>query len=127
VALLLPGAHPLAWLALACASLLALPGVTEGRGLLDLPSGGDEGEPSAAVRTISSLAHHGWLGAWAAFSACAIRPHADARTLILAGLLALLAFLMLRALVAGLARERAGAWLLGLGWGLALLDLAVTR
>ena len=125
IALTLPGGmpHAFGWLGLSCAVLLALPGTTEGRGLLELPSGGDEGEPSGAVRTISSLAHHGWLGAWAAFAACAISPGANARTLIAIGLLALLALLVLRALVAGLARERAGAWLLGLGWGLALLDL----
>ena len=125
IALALPGAlpHVAAWLALACTALLALPGATEGRGLLELPSGGDEGEPSPAVRAISGLAHHSWLGAWAAFGAFAIAQAPGARGLILCGLLALLALLVLRALVAGFARERAGAWLLGLGWGLALLDL----
>jgi len=124
IAIALPGGlpHVAGWLSLACAALLALPGATEGRGLLDLPTGGDEDEPSNAVRAISGLAHHAWLGAWAAFAAFAIGPP-GARALVLGGLLAVLALLVLRALVFGVAGERAGAWLLGLGWGLGLLDL----
>jgi len=125
IALTLPGAvpHVAGWLGLACAALVALPGSTEGAGLLDVPGGGDEAEPSPSVRAISGLAHHGWIGAWAAFASFHAAPVIGAGALVGGAVLALFALLVLRALVTGLARERAGAWLLGLAWGLALLDL----
>ncbi len=120
---LLAGApHAAAWLALACAALLGLPGSTTGRGLLELPLGGDEAEPSPAVRAISGLAHHAWLGAWAAFLALAFAPRAG---LLAGALLALGGLLAARGLLAGFARERAGVILLVLAWGFALLDAGV--
>jgi hypothetical protein len=125
IALTLPGTvpHVAGWLALACAALIALPGSTEGTGLLEVPSGGDEAEPSPSVRAISGLAHHGWIGAWAGFMSFHAAPVVGAGPLVGGAMLALAGLLLLRALVIGLARERAGAWLLGLAWGLALLDL----
>ena len=125
IGLALPGPlpHAAGWLALACATLLGLPGSTQGTGLLEVPSGGDEAEPSAAVRAISGLAHHGWVGAWAGFASFHAAPALDAGRIVSGALVALLALLCLRALVQGLARERAGAWLLGLAWGLSVLDL----
>ena len=125
IGLALPGTlpHAAGWLALACAALLALPGSTEGTGLLEVPSGGDEAEPSTSVRAISGLAHHGWMGAWAGFASYHATPVPGALPMLAGALLALVGLLLLRALVTGLARERAGAWLLGLAWGLALLDL----
>jgi hypothetical protein len=126
IALTLPGAlpHVAGWLGLACAALVALPGSTEGAGLLEVPGGGDDAEPSPSVRAISGLAHHGWIGAWAGFMSFHLAP-VGAGPLVGGTVLALAALLLLRALVTGLARERAGAWLLGLAWGFALLDLLV--
>lgn len=113
--------HAAAWLALVCAALLALPGTTSGRGLLELPGGGDESEPSAVVRAISGLAHHAWLGAWAAFVAIAFVR--EARLLVPIALLALAALLALRAIVTGLLGARSGPVLLASAWTLALLDM----
>jgi hypothetical protein len=125
IGLALPGSlpHAAGWLGLACATLLGLPGSTQGAGLLEVPTGGDEGEPSAAVRAISGLAHHGWIGAWAGFASFHASPQVHAATLVSGAVLALFALLALRALVQGVAGARAGAWLLGLAWGLALLDV----
>ena len=119
------GTHAAAWLALALAVLLALPGTTGGRGLLEVPGGADEAEPSAAVRAISGLSHHAWIGAWAAFAALAFAPGARPLGFIAAILGALLALLALRALVTGTFGARTGAVLLGGAWTLALLDLGV--
>lgn len=116
-------AHPTGWLALLCGVLIALPGTANATGLLHLPQGGDEAEPSAAVRAITGLSHHAWLVAWAAFAALwFVRPFGlIVIALVTVGMLALL--LAARTLAWRTIGARAGTWLFAAAWPLALIDL----
>jgi hypothetical protein len=87
-----------AWIVLACAVLVALPGATAARALLAPPRGGDALEPSAALRALTGLAHHGWLAAWAGFAALALVPATRPAVLALAAPGVLIAALAVRAL-----------------------------
>jgi hypothetical protein len=109
---------------LACGVLLGLPGTTTARGLLEPPSGGDEAEPSAAIRAISGLAHHGWLGAWAAAVALTLTRRGEMGPFLGWTVAALLFLLVLRAVALGLAGARAGGWLLAGAVALPLVVVA---
>ncbi|MEP7027754.1 MAG: hypothetical protein ABI960_04085 [Candidatus Eisenbacteria bacterium] len=87
-----------AWIVLALAVLLALPGTTGARALLVPPRGGDVAEPSAVVRAMTGLAHHGWLAAWAGFAALALASRGGAPVMGLSALGILGALLAGRAL-----------------------------
>jgi len=87
----------LAWIVLAVSVLVALPGTTA-LSLLVPPRGGDQAEPSAALRAMTGLAHHAWLAAWAAYAALALAPGPSPLAFALTMLGALLALLAARAL-----------------------------
>jgi hypothetical protein len=102
IGLALPGGlpHAAGWLAVACATLVALPGSTQDAGLFVVPAVATRAS-RPAVRTISGLAHHGWLGAWAGFAS--FHRHAASSAIVWARLLSL-ARLLLRARSSGVAR-----------------------
>jgi len=87
----------LAWLLLAASVLVALPGTTA-LALLLPPRGGDQAEPSAALRAMTGLAHHAWLAAWAAYAALALAPGPSPLAFALTMLGTMLALLAARAL-----------------------------
>ena len=87
----------LAWVLLAASVLVALPGTTA-LGLLLPPRGGDQAEPSAALRAMTGLAHHAWLAAWVAYAALALAPGPAPLTFALTTFGLLLALLAARAL-----------------------------
>ncbi len=88
-----------AWLLLAASVMVALPGATGAKALLVPPRGGDAGEPSAALRAMTGLAHHGWIAAWAGYAALALAPANAPLVLGLAALGVLAALLGGRALL----------------------------
>jgi hypothetical protein len=90
----------LAWILLAAAVLIALPGTT-GRPLLAPPRGGDHAEPSAALRAMTGLAHHAWLFAWTGYAALALAPGPSPIAFALTALGLLVALLVARALALG--------------------------
>ena len=108
------GAGPAAAaLGLALALPFALPGASPRPRSCPCTGGGDQPEASPALRTITGLAHHAWMGAWAALVGGLVAPHGASLALRAAVALAALAALVLvRALLALALSTGAQRWAL---------------
>jgi hypothetical protein len=113
-------------LGLALALPFALPGASPAASLLSVHRGGDQPEASPALRAITGLAHHAWMGAWAALVGGLVAPPGAAVPLVAAlALAALAALVLVRALVALALSGSAQRWSLAAAVPLGLFALVL--
>jgi hypothetical protein len=102
-----------ATLALVLALPFALPGSSASPFALTIHRGGDRPEASPALRALTGLAHHAWMGAWAALVGGLVAPAGAGLALRVACALGALAALVLaRALLALFLSPPAQRWAL---------------
>jgi hypothetical protein len=113
-----------AGLALALALPFALPGSSGSPFALTIHRGGDRPEASPALRALTGLAHHAWMGAWAALVGGLVAPAGAGLALRGACALgALAALVLVRALLALLLAPPMQRWALATAVPAALVAL----